>query len=242
MVDNQMKTYCNQAIILAGGRGERLRPLTYDRPKPMVEVLGRPILYYSLRWLRECGFKRAIIACSYKHEVISQYFGRGEDVGIDIAYAIEKEALGRGGGIKLASQQLDDRNSPVLVINGDLITRLALSDLFANHKASQAKVTIVTVPLHSPYGIVEIDANDLAVRFREKPTLPYWINAGIYLIDGSMFSAFPDKGDHEEILFPSLAANKQLHAYKFEGFWRTVDTIKDLEELKQDEPVLAQLA
>ena len=235
-----MDKYCNQAIILAGGRGERLRPLTFDRPKPMIEIFGHPILYYSLNWLKTCGFKKVIIACSYKHEVISQCFGDGSDVGLEVSYAIEGKPLGRGGGIKLASQQLEDLNSPVLVLNGDLITRLAISELFKSHKSSQANITIVTVPLHSPYGIVEINDQDLATEFREKPILPYWINAGIYMVNGSMFSSFPDVGDHEETLFPRLAAQGQLHAYKFDGFWRTVDTLKDLEELKQhDEPVLA---
>jgi NDP-sugar pyrophosphorylase family protein len=228
----------NQAIILAGGRGERLRPFTYDRPKPMIEVFDHPILYYVLTWLKKWGFKKAVIACSYKYEVISEYFGNGKDIGLDISYSLEEKSLGRGGGIKLASYQLLDCNSPVLIINGDVITNLSLNDFCDFHNTKKAKITIVTVPLRSPYGIVEINDKDLAVQFREKPILDYWINAGIYLINKSMFAQFPDIGDHEEILFPSLAIQNDLHAYKFKGFWRTVDTGKDLEELKKEEETL----
>ena len=156
-----MEAYFNQAIILSGGRGERLRPLTSDRPKPMIELFGYPLLYYILRWLKKSGFKKVIIACGYKHEVISSYFGNGTNIELDITYSVEEKPLGRGGAIKLASQQLENQGAPVLVINGDVITSLELSDLLMSHRSKAAPVTIVTVPLRSPYGIVEINENDL---------------------------------------------------------------------------------
>lgn len=230
-----MKTVPSEAIVLAGGRGERLRPFTYDRPKPMIEVREQPLLLYTLRWLKSSGIERVIIACNYKHDAISDYFGDGSKLGLSISYSIEEKSLGRGGAIKQAARHVKDLSSNILVVNGDVITNLPLSDLFAYHNNKKANITIVCVPLRSPYGIVEIDKNGLATGFREKPVLDHWINAGIYLINGTIFASFPTFGDHEEVLFPTLAAKKELHAYKFDGFWRTVDTGKDLEELKKEE-------
>jgi len=230
-----MKAAPDEAIVLAGGRGERLRPFTYDRPKPMVEVGDQPLLLYTLRWLKSSGVERVIIACNYKHDAISDYFGDGNNLGLDISYSIEEKSLGRGGAIKLASGHLKDLSSNVLVINGDVVTNLSLSDLSTYHNNRKANITIVCVPLRSPYGIVKIDQNGLATGFREKPVLDHWINAGIYLINGALFDSFPPYGEHEETLFPTLAAKKELHAYKFNGFWRTVDTGKDLEELNKED-------
>jgi len=233
-----MTASCTQAIILAGGRGERLRPLTSDRPKPMIDLFGHPVLFYILRWLKEYKFRQVILSCAYKHEIISSHFGDGTDLGLNLTYSIEETPLGRGGGVKLASQLLEDKDAPVLVINGDIVTNLSISDLLASHSSSEADVTIVTVPLNSPYGIVEINEKDLAIEFREKPVLPYWVNAGIYMINASVFPFFPDRGDHEETLFPALAKQEKLHAYRFLGFWRTIDTIKDFEEIKQDKAAI----
>jgi NDP-sugar pyrophosphorylase family protein len=200
----------------------------------MIDLFGHPVLYYILRWLKEYKFSQVVLSCAYKHEIISNHFGEGSDLGLNLTYSIEETPLGRGGGIKLASQQLENKEGLVLVINGDIVTNLSISDLLSSHAASEAKVTIVTVPLNSPYGIVEINEKDLAIEFREKPVLPYWVNAGIYMIDASTFPLFPDHGDHEETLFPTLAKQEKLHAYRFLGFWRTIDTIKDFEEIKQD--------
>lgn len=230
-----------EAIILAGGRGQRLRPLTDDRPKPMVQLSGQPLLEYTINWLKNFGIKKIIISCGYRRSVISDYFGDGSFMGVEVAYSEEDEPLGRGGGIKRASKLLSTRTTPVIVANGDVITCLPLDDLFTQHRHSKTPVTIVTTPMRCPYGIVDIDENNLAMGFREKPVLPYWINAGIYVIDSGMFDQFPDQGDHEETLFPTLASKGMLKAYKFNGFWTSIDTCKDLEELKKEQDVLRQL-
>ncbi len=181
-------------------------------------------MFYTLHWLKSAGIERVIIACNYKHDAISNYFANGSKLGLDIVYSIEEKPLGRGGAIKLASSHLKDLSSNTVVVNGDVITDLSLAELSAHHTEQKAKITIVCVPLRSPYGIVEIDKSGLAKGFREKPVLDYWVNAGIYLINGAMFASFPDHGDHEEVLFPALATKNSLHAYQFKGFWRTVDT------------------
>lgn len=233
-----MKTKPYEVIILAGGKGERLRPFTHDRPKPMIEICEQPLLAYTMRWLKSFGIRRVIIACGYKHNVISEYFGNGSRLGLDIIYSVEEDALGRGGAIKLASEQLENIENSVFVVNGDVLTNLSLLELYKSHLEKHAKISVVCVPLRSPYGIVEIDTNSLAKGFREKPVLEHWINAGIYLVDGVMFSQFPDTGDHEDKLFPELANKSLLYAFKYTGFWRTIDTGKDLEELKR-EPLLS---
>ncbi len=216
------------AIILAGGLGERLRPLTSDRPKPMIEVAGYPLLYHNIRWLKKFGIKRVSISCGYHHEVIREYFQDGQKVGVEVVYSVEDNPLGRGGGIKLAGQSLTNVKEPVLVMNGDTLTDLPLTDLFGYHFSSGAAATMVIVKLRSPYGIVQCDYGNYVTHFVEKPELPYWINAGIYLISQKLLPEFPDKGDHEETLFPRLAQEHKLKAYKYSGFWKTIDTAKDL--------------
>jgi NDP-sugar pyrophosphorylase family protein len=223
-----------QAIILAGGRGERLRPLTTDRPKPMISVSDRPLLAYTLQWLHEAGIQDVVISCGYRHDVICDYFKDGSDFGVNIQYSIEDKPLGRGGGIKLASHLLRAEPDPILVANGDVITDFPLADLLREHTKYGAPATVVTVPLRSPYGIADIGADGLIREFREKPELPFWINAGIYLLNREVLARFPENGDHEVTLFPQLAAEGGLRAFQFRGFWRTIDTAKDLGELQQE--------
>ena len=222
------------AIILAGGRGERLRPLTSERPKPMIEVAGLPIIHRSMLWLKAAGINKIVIACGYQHQVIQNYFSQERGLGLDISYSIEEQPLGRGGAIKLAAHSLTGISKPSLVINGDNLTDLSLADLVIAHEQAAVAATIVAVPLRSPYGIIETDNNNKIIRFVEKPELPHWINAGIYVINSELWSQFPDIGDHEKTLFPKLVQDQQLQAYKFRGFWRTIDTAKDLFDLSSE--------
>lgn len=222
------------AIVLAGGLGERLRPLTSDRPKPMIVVYNYPLLHHSIVWLRRSGIKQIVISCGYRHEVIQEHFQDGRQFDLKISYSVEENPLGRGGGIKLAGKSLSDAAGPILVMNGDMITDLPIKDLAAFHTESKCSISMVTVPLKSPYGIVESDKDNYVVNFREKPRLPYWINAGVYLIDKQILEEFPDKGDHEELLFPRLAQERRLKSFNFEGFWRTIDTAKDLADLQRE--------
>jgi NDP-sugar pyrophosphorylase family protein len=221
------------AIILAGGKGERLRPFTEDRPKCMVPVLGNPLLSFQLNWLRAHGITNVVVCCGYLHEVIQKHFGNGQQHGVNIEYLIEKEPLGRGGALKGGMKHFGKVDGPVLAFNGDSMTNLDITAFTAFHKAQGGLATLVSMPLVSPYGIVEFANNDNTVSgFTEKPTLPFWINAGIYILDSSVTSLLPDKGDHEETCFPQLAKNGQLKAYKANCFWKTVDTVKDLSELR----------
>jgi NDP-sugar pyrophosphorylase family protein len=221
-----------QAIILAGGKGERLRPYTDDRPKPMVPILEKPILEYQVRWLASQGVRRVVISCGYLHEVIQSYFGHGERFGVEIRYAIEDEPLGRGGGIKLAWNELGPTSAPVIATNGDIMTSFDLEPMLELHRRSNAMVSMLVVPFVSQYGIVDLTDEGAVTGFRSEPVLPYWINGGVYVFEQSVRELLPDKGDHEESTFPELAEQQRLIAYKSDRFWRAVDTVKDLTVVK----------
>ena len=200
----------------------------------MIIVAGYPLLYHSLLWLKQSGIKEAVISCGYRNEVIRQYFQDGSSLGLQISYAIEERPLGRGGGVKLASKSWGSSCERVLVMNGDIVTNLPLAQLVEFHLEAQVGATIVTAPLRSPYGIVECDQDNNVIRFAEKPVLPYWINAGVYLFEPEILSEFPDEGDHEETLLPRLAQEHRLKSYNFTGFWRTIDTAKELADLQRE--------
>ncbi len=222
------------AVILAGGRGERLRPYTDDRPKPMVEVSGVPILAYQLHWLKAQGVTDVVMACGYRHEVITAYFGNGEKWGLGITYAIEEEPLGRGGAIRHAYGRVGGAPPIVLATNGDIITNLSLPPVLAQHQAARDLATVVLTPYVSNFGLVEVDAHDRVIAFNEKPNLPYWINAGIYVLSSEVIAQFPEVGDHERTTFPRLAEQRRLGAYKSTAYWRSVDTVKDLSETSRE--------
>jgi NDP-sugar pyrophosphorylase family protein len=219
------------AIVLAGGKGERLRPFTEDRPKPMVEIMGIPILGYQVQWLQGQGVTDVVISCGYRHEVIETYFGDGERMGLHISYAVEANPLGRGGALRLALSRIPDGEEIVIATNGDVITNLPLAPLLEMHVSRRMLATVVLTPFVSPYGIVEIDGDDRVTHFREKPELPYWINAGIYALSPAIRDHLPERGDHELTTFPALARAGKLGAYKSQAYWRGVDTIKDVNEV-----------
>jgi len=223
-----------KAIILAGGKGERLRPHTDDRPKGMVEVLGVPILAYQVRWLQANGIDGILFSCGYHNEVIRDYFGDGSRFGLTVDYVVEEVPLGRGGGMKLAFSHLAPEDDPIVVTNGDVITNFPLRDMIAQHQDSGVMATIYLAPYFSPFGIVELDEDDYVSGFREKPELPYWINGGVYVLKRAIHEHLPDKGDHEVSTFPWLVQQKQLRAFCSRAYWQSVDTIKDVSVTSKD--------
>lgn len=222
------------AIILAGGKGERLRPYTEDRPKPMVPLMGSPLLSFTVRWLTAQGISRITLCCGHMHHVIVDYFGDGSKFGALIDYSIEDKPLGRGGAIRSAIEKVSPSVRTVLAMNGDIITNLNIKDMLEFHRIQKGLVTLTSVPLISPYGIVDVSEDGNVHGFREKPELPFWINAGIYLMDTSVLSLLPESGDHEVTTFPALAEEGHLKCFRTKAFWRAVDTSKDLNELRHE--------
>lgn len=221
------------AIILAGGKGERLRPYTDDRPKVMVELDSKPILAWQIEWLKSHGITRFVFTVSYKYQVVQEYFGDGSKFGIEVDYSIEETPLGRGGGIKKAfKSSLVSEESDVVVCNGDIITKLNLKDMIAAHLNQKAWVSLLLVPYISRWGVVKVDEQNHITGFEEKPKLPYWINGGIYLFNKEVEVMLPEMGDHEKETFPKIPKEKFL-GFKDEGFWRAVDVVKDKSEAEE---------
>ncbi len=227
------------ALVLAGGKGERLRPLSEDRPKPMVLLAGKPILEYHLTWLRDHGVTHALLLCGYRSDVIQSYFGDGRRLGLTIEYSLEDEPLGRGGAFKLAFSRVPPSEELLIGTNGDVLCNQPLAPILRAHRTSGAVATVMLTRFVSPYGIVRVARDGRIIRFEEKPRLPHWINAGLYVLSRPFFDLLPDLGDHEDTVFPLLADRGQLRAYRARGYWRSIDTIKDLTEAAQDLPLFA---
>lgn len=228
-----MSEVVKNAIILAGGEGKRLRPHTDDKPKPMVEVNGKPLVVYQIEQLKAAGVKNIVFACGYKREVLRDYF-KTHNFGVNFSYSEEETPLGRGGAIKAAMASLPGDWQEVIVTNGDNIWKADLAAMFSHHQKMEAVATDMTVQLRSPYGIVESQANTKIKEFLEKPLLPYWLNAGVYIFSREIQPLLPDIGDHETTTFPQLAKSGKLYEFKSSGFWKAVDTVKDLEEAEKE--------
>jgi len=227
------------ALVLAGGRGERLRPYTDDKPKPMVELNGKPLLWYQLSWLKKNGVTNAVILGGYRIDVIEQYFGDGKAVGINLEYIEEKEPLGRGGAYRQGLLCLPSSANLVVATNGDILTRQPLQPILHLHQSNpETMATIMLTPLISQYGIVSCDDSDKVLSFLEKPQLPYWVNAGVYVFSKDITNLMPTKGDHETSTFPDLAEKGQLSGFKSEDFWKGIDTAKDIQEISISLPSL----
>ena len=176
------------AVVMAGGQGKRLRPLTEHVPKPLLPVGGRPVMEYIVEQLRDLGTQRIYVSTNYQSEKIMRHFGDGEGFGVEIRYLEEQSPLGTGGALGL----MDRPSDPVLVINGDVLTRVDLRSLFAFHEDHHADLTLAVrrYEMQVPYGVVEAEGARVT-GLREKPYLTFFINAGIYLIEPCVFDYIP---------------------------------------------------
>jgi mannose-1-phosphate guanylyltransferase len=228
-----------KAIVLAGGLGMRLRPLTDDKPKALVPVKGRPISEYQIEWLvKEGGVDGVTFACGYKWERLKEHFGTSFQ-GIPIDYSVEDEPLGTGGGIKKALSAKES-GELVVVTNGDIITDLPLKRMIDAHKqAGEISASMLVVPYRSRFGVVKIDKLKMVRGFEEKPAFPdVWINGGVYLLNQrKIMKNLPEKGDIERETFPKLVTHGELLSYPHYGEWWFLDSMKDLQELEESIPV-----
>jgi len=220
-----------KAVILAGGLGRRLRPLTDDTPKPLLKVSGKPIIVRQIEWLKKHGIDEIIICAGYLREKIIKELGNGCKYDVKIGYVVEDQPLGTGGAIKNTEIFLKNEMG-FYILNGDVLTNLDPNELRSIGEKYIGSIALVH--LKSPYGIVEIRGEEI-VRFREKPLIKeYWINAGIYYFKPQIFKYLPDRGDIEKETFPILAKRGLLKAVKYENvFWKSIDTHKDLQEAEK---------
>jgi len=184
-----------KAILLAGGKGTRLRPLTIHTPKPIVPIFGRPFLHYQIDLLKTVPeIDEVILSLNYQPRRIEEVFGHGDGLGLKINYVVEPAPLGTAGAVRYAGDSLD---STVVVFNGDVMTEVDLPAVLALHRERQAKATIVLTPVDNPssYGLVETDGDGNVRRFLEKPKPEEitcnTINAGIYILEPDTFDRIP---------------------------------------------------
>ena len=216
-----------EAIILAGGKAERLGEAAKGKPKPLVELCGRPLVAHQITRLREAGVERVILACAAGKggEFASALGG----LGLEIVPVEEPEPLGRGGGIRFAARELKEK-SAVFAMNGDELLDVDLGRLYTAHVASGAAATVTVAPLVSPFGLVELRDDGFVSGFSEEsPRLPNWVNVGLYVLEPEALERFPERGDHERTTFPELAREGRLYAFRHDGIWLTVNTPKQLQ-------------
>lgn len=220
-----------RALILAGGFGKRLQPLTLDRPKPLIEVGGKPILQWQIEWLSRQDVRDIVLAVGYLRTKVFEVMGDGSRFGVRLFYSVEEEPLGTGGAIKNAMKFLEDE--VFIVLNGDIITNLSIKPLIEQLGGGVVS-TIALVPMRSPYGIVHVDNEGFITEFREKPLLDYLINAGVYAFTRDIFKYLPDKGDIEVTAFPRLARERRIKGVVYRDvYWKSLDTVKDVEEVEK---------
>ena len=214
-----------KAIILAGGRGKRLKPVTDYVPKPLVPIKNIPIIEWQIRYLKKFGIREVIICTGYKADMIESYLSM-KKLGMKIKFSIEKTPLGTGGAIKKAGKWINDKS--FFVINGDTITNIDLD------KLASKKNSIAAIELRTKYGILETES-DKIIDFREKKEISdTWMNAGIYHLQKDVLKKLPIKGDIEKTVFPDYAKKGLLNTIKFKNVeWFSVDSFKDMEECSE---------
>ncbi len=211
------------AIILAGGRGKRLRPITDYVPKPLVPLNNIPIIEWQISYLKKFGVKEITICTGYKTEMIQNFLAVKNNLGVKIKFSVEKIPLGTGGAIKQAGLSIKDKS--FFVLNGDTITNIDLGKLIKKQNS------IASIELKTKFGVVEIEG-DKITQFKEKKEIPnVWMNAGVYHLQKEILQDLPKKGDIEKTVFPDYAKKGKLSTVKFKNaMWHSIDSFKDIEE------------
>ncbi|MGB2876004.1 MAG: sugar phosphate nucleotidyltransferase [Gaiellaceae bacterium] len=229
-----------KAVVMAGGEGTRLRPLTSNQPKPMVPIVGKPCMEHILELLKQHGFEEVIVTVAFLPQAIRSYFGDGEGLGLAIEYSVEESPLGTAGSVRLASDKLDE---PFVVISGDALCDVDLSELVRRHKEKEAAVTIglKSVPNPLEFGIVVTDEEGRIERFLEKPS---WgqvfsdtINTGIYVLEPEVLRHVPaDRPyDFSKELFPLLLEmGRPLYGHAFDGYWQDIGNLDQFRQANFD--------
>lgn len=225
------------ALILAGGKGTRLKPITHEIPKPLVPIHGKPVLEYSLDLFKKFGIKNILISIGFKGEKIKEYFGDGKRFGVNITYIEEKEPLGTAGPLKLARKYLHET---FIMCNADELKDIDLVEMFMFHKENQAIGTIALTSIDDPsrYGVAKLTGNKI-LDFVEKPAKENapsnFINSGLYILEPEVIDYVPEGLSMvEKDVFPKLAREGKLFGYPFAGYWKPIGTFEQYEEAIHD--------
>ncbi len=220
-----------KAIILAGGHGNRLRPLTETVPKPLIEVAGQPIVDWQVKWLISHGIRSYIMLVGHlKGKIIEHFDSVKEELGIDVEYSVEKKPLGTGGALRNAEGMLSGEKK-FFMLNGDTITNMDIGVM----KLDGSIASIALVQLRSQYGVTHLDG-DKIIKFEEKPMIKdYWMNSGLYLLSSEIFARLPKEGNIETETFPKLASERKITGTRFpDAYFKGVDSVKDIDEVTDD--------
>lgn len=226
-----------QAFILAGGKGERLRPLTDNSPKPMVLVQGKPIVQYGIERLISLGVKKICLGVSYKAEKIKEYFGDGKNFGAEIFYSMENGFLGTGGALKNAQNFIGEK---FVMLNGDTLMDVDFKKMNKFHEEKNALGTIALVKVRdvSSYGVARLDGGKIA-EFVEKPqpenAPSNWVNTGAYILEKKTIEMLPSEFNLiEKTLFPKLAESRMLYGFQHFGQWFPADDLGRLSRAEKE--------
>ena len=216
-----------KAIILAGGRGKRLRPITDKIPKPLILINNKPLIERTIKYLKKYGITEIIISSGYKSDLIEKFLKKKKNFGCNIIFSIEKTPLGTGGAIKKALRFVDEES--FVVLNGDIVTNIDLKKILKKPN------TIAANELKTKFGTMDIRNNKI-LKFNEKKDVTnIWMNPGIYHLSKNVEKLIPREGSLEGIVFPKMTRNKTLKTVKFKNIlWFSIDSHKDIEECSKE--------
>jgi dTDP-glucose pyrophosphorylase/CBS domain-containing protein len=222
-----------QAVVMAGGKGIRLRPLTEETPKPMLPVAGRPLMEHIVQQLRDTGVTRIDIATHYQSEKIMEHFGDGAAFGVRINYVQEESPLGTGGALGLLERPVD----PILVINGDILTQVDFRTMFLYHQDQGADLTVAVrrYEMQVPYGVIDCEGSRVR-GLREKPDFSFFVNAGIYLLEPAVFDFIPVNQhlNMTELISALLAAGRPVTSFPICEYWLDIGQHEDYQQAQED--------
>lgn len=222
------------AVIIAGGRGERLMPLTKDTPKPMLKIGDKPILEHNIDFLKKYGINNIHISVNYLKNIIKDYFTNGSNKNININYIEENMPLGTIGSIKLSKSY---KNSDILIMNSDLLTNINLADFYISYKDSGADMSIATTSynVNIPYAVLDVE-NGNVKSFKEKPTYTYYSNAGIYLIKKDLIKEIPENEFYNatDLISKLITQKRNVVTYSILGYWLDVGKHEDYNKAQED--------
>jgi len=215
-----------KAVILAGGQGTRLKPITDYIPKPLIPINNTPILEWQIRYLKKFGINDIIICTGYKTDQIENFLNK-KDLGVKVRFSIEKTPLGTGGALKKIAPLIKEKS--FLVYNGDTITNINLKKMLAKTNS------IAAIELRTKFGIIETARGKVKKFIEKKEIANVWMNAGIYHLDKKILKDLPIKGNIESTTFPKYARSGKLNFIKFKNVkWYSIDSYKDIEDCSKE--------
>jgi dTDP-glucose pyrophosphorylase len=222
-----------KAVVMAGGFGKRLLPLTEEVPKPMLPVGDKPILELIVNQLQNSGIRKVQMTTHYKPEVIKQHFGAGEKFGLEIQYVNEDQPLGTAGALG----NLEKSDEPMLVLNGDILTQVDFRAMLAFHRENRAELTVAVrkYDFQVPYGVIQCDGAQVR-GVDEKPTYNFFVNAGIYLLEPSAHRSIPSaqRFDMTDLIEKLTAGGRRVVAFPVVEYWMDIGRLSDYEQAQTD--------